>query len=153
MAVGTRTPRPCSALGKKSLPYAAFKFLATWFTAWSGLPGGICAPALAIGGALGNDVSALAGYGHAPMLIALGVAGFLAAATQAPLTSFTMVMEMVDGYGMVPSLMACTLIATVTFKLITVPHFSALAELQLTQLRSGIVDAPPVPPLRESGNG
>ena len=73
------------------------------------MPGGIFAPSLAIGGAAGNAVSVLTGYGQAPTLIALGMAGFLAAVTQAPLTAFIIVMEMVDGHAMVLSLMACAL--------------------------------------------
>ena len=36
----------------------------------------------------------------------MGMAGFLAAVTQAPLTAFIIVMEMVDGHAMVLSLMA-----------------------------------------------
>ena len=90
------------------------KFAATWITAWSGAPGGIFAPALAIGGALGGDVAQLTGHFDAPTLIALGMAGFLAAVTQAPMTAFIIVMEMVDGYQLVLSLMACAMIASGT---------------------------------------
>jgi H+/Cl- antiporter ClcA len=39
------------------------------------------------------------------------MASFLAAATQAPITAAIIVMEMVDGHGMVLSLMAVALIA------------------------------------------
>src|SRR5471032_1911448 len=87
--------------------YVLFKYLATWLTVWSGVPAGIFAPSLAIGAALGNDLAMLTHYPQAPALIALGMVGFLAAATQAPLTAFIIVMEMVDGHGMVLSLMAC----------------------------------------------
>lgn len=126
-----------SAGEAEPLQYAALKYLATWFTAWSGVPGGIFAPSLAIGGALGNDVSVLTGYGHAPTLIALGMASFLAAVTQAPLTAFIIVMEMVDGHAMVLSLMACALIANVISKAITRPLYGSLARLQLTSAVRG----------------
>jgi H+/Cl- antiporter ClcA len=114
--------------------YVLFKFLATWLTSWSGVPGGIFAPALSIGGALGKDIADLTGYGNAPTLIALGMAGFLAAATQAPLTAFIIVMEMVDGHALVLSLMTCTLLASGISRLISNPLYPSLAQLQLLRL-------------------
>lgn len=114
--------------------YVLFKFIATWVTAWSGVPGGIFAPSLAIGGALGNDIAMLTGYANAPTLIALGMAGFLAAVTQAPLTAFIIVMEMVDGHALVLSLMATALVASGVSRLISIPLYTALAELQLQRL-------------------
>ena len=75
--------------GTQSAPvvYAFSKLVATWLTVWSGVPGGLFAPSLAIGAGIGNDVALLM---HAPThaaLIALGMAAFLAATTQAPLTA------------------------------------------------------------------
>lgn len=117
--------------GESSAFYVLLKFMATWLTAWSGVPGGIFAPSLAIGGALGNDIAQLTAYANAPTLIALGMAGFLAAVTQAPLTSFIIVMEMVDGHGLVLSLMASALVASGVSRLISAPLYSSLADLQL----------------------
>jgi H+/Cl- antiporter ClcA len=114
--------------------YVLLKFMATWITAWAGVPGGIFAPALSIGGALGNDIAQLLSYPNAPTLIALGMAGFLAAVTQAPLTSFIIVMEMVDGHGLVLSLMATAMVASGVSRLLSVPLYSALAQLQLQRL-------------------
>lgn len=120
--------------GEASPFYVLLKFVATWITAWAGVPGGLFAPALAIGGALGNDIAQLTAYPNAPTLIALGMAGFLAAVTQAPLTAFIIVMEMVDGHALVLSLMASALIASGVSRLISVPLYTALAELQLLRL-------------------
>lgn len=122
--------------GRESVPmlYVLFKFVATWVTAWSGVPGGIFAPALAIGAALGNDVALLTHYPHASTLIALGMVGFLAAATQAPLTSFIIVMEMVDGHSMVLSLMACALVASGVSRALSRPLYPSLAMMQLGRL-------------------
>lgn len=120
--------------GEASPLYVLLKFVATWLTAWAGVPGGLFAPALAIGGALGNDIAHLTSYANAPTLIALGMAGFLAAVTQAPLTAFIIVMEMVDGHALVLSLMASALIASGVSRLISVPLYTALAELQLLRL-------------------
>ena len=114
--------------------YVVFKFIATWITTWSGVPAGIFAPSLAIGAALGNDIAQLL---HSPLtaaLIALGMAGFLAAVTQAPLTSFIIVMEMVDGHAMVLSLMACALIASGISRVLSKPLYPSLAQIQLKRL-------------------
>lgn len=114
--------------------FVLFKFVATWLSAWSGASGGVFAPALAIGASLGNDIGALMSYPHAPAMIALGMAGFLAATTQTPLTSFIIVMEMVDGHAMVLSLMACSLVASAVSRTISRPLYGTLADAQLTRV-------------------
>jgi len=114
--------------------YALFKFLATWLTSWAGVPAGIFAPSLAIGAALGNDVALLLYGAQMPALIALGMVGFLSAATQAPLTAFIIVMEMVDGHAMVLSLMACALVAYAVARAISPPLYATLAGFQLARL-------------------
>ena len=81
--------------------YAPIKYLATIFTYLSGIPGGIFAPSLSIGAGIGNDLIPLLGSQYATAIYALCMAGFLAAATQAPLTSFIIVMEMIDSHEMV----------------------------------------------------
>ncbi|MDD0840393.1 chloride channel protein [Curvibacter sp. HBC61] len=131
--------------------YSALKWLATWITAWSGVPGGIFAPSLAIGASLGADVAAWTGQADAPALIALGMAGFLAAVTQAPLTSFIIVMEMVDGHSLVLSLMASALVASAVSRWISSPLYASLAELQLQRLPGGAPapDPSPAPAQRE----
>jgi H+/Cl- antiporter ClcA len=115
--------------------YVVLKFVATWISTWAGVPAGIFAPSLAIGGALGNDVAQLLSYANAPTLIALGMAGFLAAVTQAPLTAFIIVMEMVDGHALVLSLMASTMVAAGVSRLISAPLYASLADLQLRRIQ------------------
>lgn len=120
--------------GDTSSLYVLLKFVSTWLTAWSGVPGGIFAPSLAIGGAVGGDVAQWTSYANPPTLIALGMAAFLAAVTQAPLTAFIIVMEMVDGHALVLSLMASALFASAVSRLISAPLYASLAELQLARL-------------------
>ncbi|MGY4829071.1 chloride channel protein [Sphaerotilaceae bacterium SBD11-9] len=122
--------------GQQTTPgiFVFFKLVATWLSAWSGVSGGVFAPALAIGASLGHDIGALMSYPHAPAMIALGMAGFLAATTQTPLTSFIIVMEMVDGHAMVLSLMACSLVASAISKAISRPLYMALADVQLARV-------------------
>ncbi|TWI67751.1 H+/Cl- antiporter ClcA [Pseudoduganella lurida] len=111
--------------------FALFKFVATWLTAWSGVPAGIFAPSLSIGAAMGHDVALLTGYHLGAALVALGMVGFLAAATQAPLTACIIVMEMVDGHSMVLSLMASAVIASTISRVLAPPLYGALATMQL----------------------
>lgn len=113
---------------------APLKFLATWITTWSGVPGGIFAPSLAIGAGFGQDIAQWTAYDNPPTLIALGMAGFLAAVTQAPITAFIIVMEMVDGHGLVLSLMASALVASGVSRGLSTPLYPALAGLQRRRL-------------------
>ena len=57
------------------------------------------------------------------------MAGLLAAVTQAPITSFIIVMEMIDGHEMVISLMAIALLSAMVSKLFSPPLYSTLANL------------------------
>ena len=117
--------------GRDELPqlYTLLKFCATWLSAWTGVPAGVFAPSLAIGAGIGNDLAALFGFGLdlAVAMIALGMVGFLAATTQAPITSFIIVMEMVAGQSMVLSLMACALIASGVSRALAKPMYEELA--------------------------
>lgn len=116
--------------------YVLLKFMATWISTWAGVPAGVFAPSLAIGGALGNDIAMLTSYVNAPTLIALGMAGFLAAVTQAPMTAFIIVMEMVDGHALVLSLMATAMVSSGVSRLISAPLYGSLASLQLARAES-----------------
>lgn len=117
--------------------YVGVKFIATWISYWCGVPGGIFAPSLAIGAGFGNDVALLFHTPAAAPLIAIGMAGFLAAVTQAPITSFIIVMEMIDGHTMVLSLMASALVATLISRLISPPLYHSLAKIQLQKELKG----------------
>jgi H+/Cl- antiporter ClcA len=108
--------------------FTLLKFVATWLTAWCGVPGGIFAPSLSIGAGIGEGIAQLAGPALGPALIAMGMAAFLAAVTQAPLTAFIIVMEMVDGHSMVLSLMASAMLASLVSRMISRPLYETLAE-------------------------
>lgn len=113
--------------------FAPIKYLATIFTYLSGIPGGIFAPSLSIGAGIGNDLLPLFSTEVASTAIgALCMAGFLAAVTQAPITSFIIVMEMIDGHEMVISLMAVALMSAIISRIFSPPLYSTLAEKQGT---------------------
>ena len=61
---------------------------------------------------IGNSLHLLFSQMQLPMLIALGMVGYLAAVTQSPITAFVIVMEMINGHALVISLMATALIAS-----------------------------------------
>ena len=119
--------------GQAELPgvYTVLKFCATWLSAWTGVPAGVFAPSLAIGAGIGHDIALLAGLDReaAIPLIAMGMAGFLAASTQGPITAFIIVMEMVSGQAMVLSLMASAMVASGVSRLVSPPMYGELAAL------------------------
>lgn len=119
--------------GQGDLPgvYTLLKFCATWISAWSGVPAGVFAPSLAIGAGIGHDVAFAMGMGQETSipLIAMGMAGFLAATTGGPITAFIIVMEMVSGQAMVLSLMASALLSGAVARLVTRPMYSELASM------------------------
>ncbi len=133
--------------GQADVPvlYVTLRVVATWLAVWSGVPGGIFAPCLAIGAGLGHDVAVLTGaHADASALIAIGMAAFLAAVTQAPMTSFIIVMEMVGGHAMVLSLMAAALGASLVSRWIARPLYASLAQAIVVRARSRA--APVTPP-------
>ncbi|PQV44418.1 chloride channel protein [Paraburkholderia sp. BL21I4N1] len=93
-----------------------------------GAPGGLFAPSLAIGAGIGNALHLIFGQMQLPMLIALGMVGYLAAVTQSPITAFVIVIEMINGHALVISLMATALISSQMSKLFAPALYEALSE-------------------------
>lgn len=121
--------------------FAPAKFIVTLVSYFSGLPGGIFAPSLAVGAGIGHDLISLFAYLGTEIpsasIYALCMAAFLGAVTQAPITAFIIVMEMIDGHEMVLSLMAASLIASLVGRLFSPALYHTLAQRQLA----------PAPPL------
>jgi len=108
--------------------YALARAGATLLSYLSGIPAGLLAPSLSVGAGLGQFISDLL---HEPSAVAfgiLGMCGFLAGVTQAPLTSFVIVMEMTAQHAMVLPLMLTAAIATGLSKLVTPPLYQSLAD-------------------------
>ena len=116
--------------------FGLLKFVATWLTAWTGVPGGLFAPSLSVGAGIGYNVSMLMGHGVNTAFIAMGMAAFLAAVTQAPLTAFIIVMEMIDGRPMVLSLMAVAMVASTISRMISRPLYETLAARMVAGLKA-----------------
>ncbi|MEW6132339.1 MAG: chloride channel protein [Pseudomonadota bacterium] len=91
--------------------YGLLKLLATVVSYLSGTPGGIFAPSLAVGAGFGVNLSQLITFVPAATVIVLGMVAYFSGVTQAPLTTFIIVMEMTDNHDLVLPLMATALIA------------------------------------------
>ncbi|HZZ10333.1 MAG TPA: chloride channel protein [Paraburkholderia sp.] len=117
-----------------------------------GIPGGIFAPSLSIGAGFGNLLHMVFDSMQVPMLIALAMVGYLAAVTQSPITSFVIVMEMIDGHALVISLMATALIASRVSRLFAPPLYESLSERYLAPLPQPVpVVTPEVPEVETVG--
>lgn len=127
------------------------RYVATLATYFSGMPGGIFAPALAVGTAIGSDLAHWIGWGidtHA--WIALCMAAFLAAVTQSPITAAIIVMEMVNGHQMVISLMAVAFLSKTVSGRFGPELYQQLAEIWL---KPSAAPAQPGPPVRGESTG
>ncbi|WP_042337915.1 chloride channel protein [Paraburkholderia ferrariae] len=110
-----------------SLAYPFLKMASMVGSYLPGIPGGIFAPSLSIGAGFGNALHMVFGSLELQMLIALAMVGYLAAVTQSPITSFVIVMEMINGHALVISLMATALIASRVSRLFAPPLYETLS--------------------------
>jgi H+/Cl- antiporter ClcA len=111
-----------------SWSYAPARALATLLSYLSGIPAGLLAPSLSVGAGFGQFIADILGQTSAVPFAILGMCGYLAGVTQAPLTSLVIVMEMTSQHAMVLPLMVTAAIATAISKLITPPLYQSLAD-------------------------
>jgi H+/Cl- antiporter ClcA len=131
--------------GSLSPGFAVGKFAATLLTYFAGIPGGIFAPSLAIGAGIGENLAALLNTDVETVAwMALCMTAFLAAVTQAPITSFVIVMEMIDGHTMVVSLMAVAFGASLVSRFFSHPLYQTLS-YQVAGKAQGITPPPSAP--------
>ncbi len=121
MGVGYDTVQPMLA-GELSvgmlLVLLVMKLLATSLTLGSGGSGGVFAPSLFIGAALGGIVGTLAGHvvgfpiGSPGAYALVGMGAMVAAATHAPITAILIIFELTSDYHVILGLMASCIIGT-----------------------------------------
>lgn len=110
------------------LPFALEKMAATLLSYFAGIPGGVFAPCLTVGAAIGQELHGLGWFGAGmDVWMALGMAAFLAGVTQVPITAFVIVMEMIDGHSLVLSLISVALLASMVAKIFSQAPYHALA--------------------------
>jgi H+/Cl- antiporter ClcA len=118
--------------------YGVLKFFANVVSYWSGVPGGIFSPSLAVGAGLGQGLAPwLAGAPPASVVL-LAMAAYLAGVTQAPLTAAVIALELTANRSLVIPVMAVCLLARSASGLVCrTPVYAAFAERLLAQQRAG----------------
>lgn len=111
------------------LAYFAMKFLTTLSATVSGIPGGLFAPSLSVGAGMGATVGALLGTSIGIGAI-LGMAGYFAGVTQAPMTAFVIILEMTGNHDNVIAIMVAAMLGYGTSRFIAPePLYHALSRL------------------------
>jgi len=108
--------------------YAPGRAMASLLAYLSGIPAGLLAPSLSVGAGLGQSIADLVGQPAAVAFAITGMCGYLSGVTQAPITSFVIVMEMTTRHDMVLPLMVTAAIATAASKLLSPPLYRTLAQ-------------------------
>ena len=105
------------------------KFVVTVLSYVTGVPGGIFAPSLSVGAAMGDLLSHLVPGAPVGTVVLLGMAAYFTGVVQAPITGIVIVMEMTNNQQLAMPIMAASMLALLTSRLIC-PHplYGALAE-------------------------
>lgn len=125
--------------GAAGLPvyFLLAKLVVIWLAFVSRIPGGIFAPALAVGAGLGANIALFTPSDQDAAILVLGMVGFLAGMTQTPITSFVIVMEMTANHQMLMPLMATAVVAHGFSKSVApLPLYHALAYPMLRRLEA-----------------
>ncbi|HHB12953.1 MAG TPA: chloride channel protein [Chromatiales bacterium] len=112
-----------------SLAYAPLKLLATVFSYWSGIPGGIFAPSLSAGAGVGAVLAPLFPDVAWTAVALLGMVAYFTGVVQTPITAVVIIMEMTNDHAMLLPMMATALIAEWCSRLVCHrPLYRVLAE-------------------------
>jgi H+/Cl- antiporter ClcA len=122
-----------------SLPpvYGLLKLAATVVSYVSGIPGGIFAPSLSIGAAMGSVLAPLVPGAPVGAMILLGMTAYFCGVVQAPITSTVIVMEMTANQSLMIPLMATAFLSFAVSRLVCRrPLYGALAR-RFLQVQEG----------------
>jgi H+/Cl- antiporter ClcA len=122
--------------GSWAYSFPGAKMLATLLTYWSGIAGGIFAPCLSIGAALGGDLGRLLGAPIASCAM-VGMAAFLSGTIQAPITSFVIIFEMTGHHQMLVPIMLGAAAAFMVARLLRAEHLYRSLSLDYEYLTAG----------------
>jgi H+/Cl- antiporter ClcA len=134
--------------GNARLPATFFllKFLATVASYLSGIPGGIFAPSLSVGAALGSWLSLFFTHTPARAIVLLGMVGYFSGVVQAPITAFVIVLEMTANQQMTIPIMTTSMLAFVVSRLVCRrPLYGTLARRFLNRTEPAAVLRPTPP--------
>ena len=116
--------------GHSALPpvYGLLKLAATVVSYVSGIPGGIFAPSLSVGAALGSILAPLVPSAPMGAMILLGMTAYFSGVVQAPITATVIVMEMTANQSLTIPLMATAFLSFALSRLVCRrPLYGALA--------------------------
>ncbi|MFW7380247.1 MAG: chloride channel protein [Oligoflexus sp.] len=108
---------------KGSWGLAISRFFTTLFSYFSGCAGGVFAPSLALGASFGSLLSGILDIGNPNLIILLGMAAFLAGVTDAPFTSFVLIVEMTDRHSAIFLIMLAAIAAATVSRAINKESF------------------------------
>jgi H+/Cl- antiporter ClcA len=110
--------------------YPLYKFIASLASYLSGIPGGIFAPALSIGGGIGADLHRVLPLAPLDLMVLLGMVAFFAGAVKSPITGFVIVMEMTNDQNTLLALMTAAAVGYgVSYLLSPSPLYHSLAQV------------------------
>jgi H+/Cl- antiporter ClcA len=117
--------------------YAFLKLAATVVSYVSGIPGGIFAPSLSIGAAIGSILAPLVPGAPIGAMILLGMTAYFSGVVQAPITAAVIVMEMTANQSLMIPLMATAFLSFAVSRLVCRrPLYGALAR-RFLQVQGG----------------
>ncbi|MCB1907571.1 MAG: chloride channel protein [Rhodocyclaceae bacterium] len=125
--------------GTEQLPvyYALAKAGAILLAFVSGIPGGLFAPALAVGAGIGANIAPFFPDVQSSAVLALGMVAFLSGVTQSPITAFVIVMEMTANHSLLLPLMCASVTAhAFSRSLAPTPLYDAMAYTILRRYNS-----------------
>lgn len=99
------------------------RLLGNFFTYIGGVIGGVFAPALASGAALGQFLAVLFGIVSVKLMILVGMVAFLTGITRTPFTSFVLVLEMSNSHEVILYLMLASVVANVCARAVNTQSF------------------------------
>ena len=109
-------------------PSGPAKLISTLLSSVSGIPGGLFSPSLAVGAAFASIVHLALPEANLQALSLLAMVAYFAGVVQSPLTAFVIVLEMTSDRGMSMPLMAASLLAAGTSRLVSPePLYHALS--------------------------
>jgi CIC family chloride channel protein len=118
--------------------FFVIRFLLTMSSYGCGAPGGIFAPLLVLGAAIGLGVGRVGELldfdvaAYQPTLAVVGMAAYFSAIVRAPLTAIVLMVEMTGNYSLVlPLVVACLTAAGIADYLSNLPVYDALLEREL----------------------
>ncbi len=105
------------------IPLALARFLTPLLSSITGIAGGVFAPSLSAGAAVGSFTASLLGSEFGTVFALTGMVGFLTGVTHTPITSFILVLEMTDRHSVVLPMMVAAVFSSLGARLVSEKSF------------------------------